>query len=33
MSEDSLNLTSMIRAVDSPNAFDLRRVGAHPDYW
>jgi phenylpropionate dioxygenase-like ring-hydroxylating dioxygenase large terminal subunit len=21
------------RAANSPNAFDLRRVGAHPDYW
>jgi phenylpropionate dioxygenase-like ring-hydroxylating dioxygenase large terminal subunit len=22
-----------IRAANSPDAFDLRRVGAHPDYW
>jgi phenylpropionate dioxygenase-like ring-hydroxylating dioxygenase large terminal subunit len=30
--EDSSNLITM-RAANSPNAFDLRRVGAHPDYW
>ena len=29
MSEDSSNLL----AADSPSAFDLRRVGANPDYW
>ena len=32
MSEDSSNLITM-RTANSPNAFDLRRVGAHPDYW
>ena len=32
MSEDSPNLTN-IRALNSPDAVDLRRVGAHPDYW
>jgi phenylpropionate dioxygenase-like ring-hydroxylating dioxygenase large terminal subunit len=32
MSEDGSNLTTL-RAPNSPNAFDLRRVGAHPDYW
>ncbi len=32
MSEDSSSLTS-VRVANTPNAFDLRRVGAHPDYW
>ena len=32
MPEDSPNLTSPYIA-NSPNTFDLRRVGAHPDYW
>jgi phenylpropionate dioxygenase-like ring-hydroxylating dioxygenase large terminal subunit len=32
MPEDSCNLISM-RPANSANAFDLRRVGAHPDYW
>ena len=32
MSEDSSNLISM-HPANSPNASDLRRVGAHPDYW
>jgi phenylpropionate dioxygenase-like ring-hydroxylating dioxygenase large terminal subunit len=32
MSEDSSNLVSLPTA-NSANAFDLRRVGAHPDYW
>ncbi len=32
MMEDSSNLISL-RPANSPNAFDLRRVGAHPDYW
>src|SRR5471032_3137065 len=32
MSEDSSNLISM-HPANSPNAFDLRRTGAHPDYW
>jgi hypothetical protein len=32
MSEDGSNLIN-IRAANSPEAFDLRRVGAHPDYW
>src|SRR6202163_263089 len=32
MSEESSNLFTM-RTANSPNAFDLRRVGAHPDYW
>src|SRR6185437_3624120 len=32
MAEDGSNLISM-PAANSPNAFDLRRVGAHPDYW
>jgi renierapurpurin 18,18'-hydroxylase len=31
-SEDSSILTHL-RAANTPNAFDLRRVGAHPDYW
>jgi renierapurpurin 18,18'-hydroxylase len=31
-SEDSTHLTSL-RTANTPNAFDLRRVGAHPDYW
>src|SRR5882757_11305170 len=30
--EESSNLITM-RAANSPNAFDLRRVGAHPDHW
>ena len=32
MPEDGSNLIAM-RPANSPNAFDLRRVGAHPDYW
>ena len=32
MSEDGSSLISL-RAANSPNAFDLRRVGANPDYW
>jgi phenylpropionate dioxygenase-like ring-hydroxylating dioxygenase large terminal subunit len=32
MSDDSSNLAAL-RAANSPNSFDLRRVGAHPDYW
>jgi renierapurpurin 18,18'-hydroxylase len=32
MSEDGSNLINL-RPANSPNAFDLRRVGAHPDYW
>ena len=32
MPDDGSNLISM-RPANSPNAFDLRRVGAHPDYW
>jgi len=32
MSEDSSNLVSM-HPANSPNTSDLRRVGAHPDYW
>ena len=32
MAEDSSNLITM-RTANSPNAFDLRRIGAHPDYW
>jgi phenylpropionate dioxygenase-like ring-hydroxylating dioxygenase large terminal subunit len=32
MSDDGSNLTS-IRPANSPNSFDLRRIGAHPDYW
>lgn len=32
MSEDVSNLFAL-RPANSPNAFDLRRVGAHPDYW
>jgi phenylpropionate dioxygenase-like ring-hydroxylating dioxygenase large terminal subunit len=32
MSEESSSLGS-IRIANEPNAFDLRRVGAHPDYW
>jgi renierapurpurin 18,18'-hydroxylase len=32
MPEESSSLTSA-RVADTPNAFDLRRVGAHPDYW
>jgi phenylpropionate dioxygenase-like ring-hydroxylating dioxygenase large terminal subunit len=30
--EESSNLITM-RPANSPNAFDLRRVGAHPDHW
>jgi phenylpropionate dioxygenase-like ring-hydroxylating dioxygenase large terminal subunit len=30
--EESSNLIAM-RPANSPNAFDLRRVGANPDYW
>src|ERR1700716_190585 len=32
MPEDSSSLID-VRPANSPNAFDLRRVGAHPDYW
>ncbi len=32
MPEDGSNLIEM-RAANSPNAFDLRRVDAHPDHW
>jgi phenylpropionate dioxygenase-like ring-hydroxylating dioxygenase large terminal subunit len=32
MAEDGSS-TIALRAANSPNAFDLRRVGAHPDYW
>ena len=32
MSEETSSLTSM-RIANTPNAFDLRKVGAHPDYW
>jgi renierapurpurin 18,18'-hydroxylase len=32
MPEDGSNLIAM-HAANSPNAFDLRRVGAHPDFW
>ncbi|HWY72915.1 MAG TPA: Rieske 2Fe-2S domain-containing protein [Burkholderiaceae bacterium] len=32
MSEKASNLVAACQA-NSPNAFDLRRVGAHPDYW
>jgi phenylpropionate dioxygenase-like ring-hydroxylating dioxygenase large terminal subunit len=32
MSEDGSNLINM-RAANSPDPFDLRRIGAHPDYW
>jgi len=32
MPEEGSNLVA-IREANSPNAFDLRRVGAHPDYW
>ncbi len=32
MPEDGCNLINM-RPANSANAFDLRRVGSHPDYW
>ena len=32
MPDDGLNLIAM-RPANSPNAFDLRRVGTNPDYW
>jgi phenylpropionate dioxygenase-like ring-hydroxylating dioxygenase large terminal subunit len=32
MAEDGSNLLSL-QPANSPNAVDLRRVGAHPDYW
>ena len=32
MSEESSKLVNL-RAANSPNAFDLRRIGANPDYW
>jgi phenylpropionate dioxygenase-like ring-hydroxylating dioxygenase large terminal subunit len=32
MAEDISNLITL-RNANSPEAFDLRRVGAHPDYW
>ena len=32
MSEDASKLAT-IRVANSPNGFDLRRIGANPDYW
>jgi phenylpropionate dioxygenase-like ring-hydroxylating dioxygenase large terminal subunit len=32
MSEETISLTQL-RPANSPNAFDLRGVGANPDYW
>jgi phenylpropionate dioxygenase-like ring-hydroxylating dioxygenase large terminal subunit len=32
MSDDGSNLLAL-RPANSPNNFDLRRIGAHPDYW
>jgi renierapurpurin 18,18'-hydroxylase len=32
MPEDAVELMAM-RSANSPNSFDLRRVGAHPDHW
>ncbi|HEX4023208.1 MAG TPA: aromatic ring-hydroxylating dioxygenase subunit alpha [Steroidobacteraceae bacterium] len=32
MPEENSNLVAL-RSANSPNGFDLRRVGAHPDYW
>ncbi len=32
MPEDGSNLIPL-RAANSPNPFDLRRIGAHPDFW
>jgi phenylpropionate dioxygenase-like ring-hydroxylating dioxygenase large terminal subunit len=32
MVEENSNLLAL-RPANSPNSFDLRRVGAHPDYW
>ena len=32
MSEESSNV-SILRQANSPNALDLRQIGAHPDYW
>ncbi|MGO9948166.1 MAG: Rieske 2Fe-2S domain-containing protein [Steroidobacteraceae bacterium] len=32
MAEDISNLITL-HSANSPDAFDLRRVGAHPDYW
>jgi len=32
MSEESPNLIPL-RTANSPNAFDLRRIGSHPDHW
>jgi renierapurpurin 18,18'-hydroxylase len=32
MSEESPNLVPL-RTANSPNAFDLRRIGSHPDHW
>jgi phenylpropionate dioxygenase-like ring-hydroxylating dioxygenase large terminal subunit len=32
MADDGTPL-AMLRPANSPNAFDLRRVGAHPDHW
>jgi len=31
-SEDSSSLTSL-RLANNPNGLDLRRIGAHPDFW
>ena len=32
MADDSLNLVPL-RSANSPNAFDLRQIAAHPDHW
>ena len=32
MAEENSNLLAL-RPANSPNGFDLRRIGAHPDYW
>ena len=32
VTEDSSHLTSL-QPANSPSAIDLRRIGAHPDYW
>ena len=33
MPDDTAPKLIPIRPANSPNAFDLRRVGAHPDFW
>src|ERR1700728_2810263 len=30
---DEISNIALLRLGNSPNSFDLRRIGAHPDFW